>query len=158
KMEVIKQGAVKDSGSMFKDMTPEERQLWQDMVDHAYSQFISIVEEGRPQLKGKMKELVVNRTITVTEKDKDGKEVKVDKPFTRYRADGGVFTAEQALEFGLIDQIGYEKDAIEEARKLAGLGDDYWVVRYQRPLSLPDLLGVKAPKMAVDFDPETLAN
>src|SRR5262249_11470813 len=53
-MNVVKAGAIKDSGSMFKDMTAQERQLWQDMVDHAYKQFTQVVEQGRPNLKGKM--------------------------------------------------------------------------------------------------------
>src|SRR5262245_9619124 len=47
KMEVIKRGDVKTSGSMFHDMTPQERQLWQDLIDHAYDQFLDVVRKGR---------------------------------------------------------------------------------------------------------------
>src|SRR5207245_10652311 len=71
-METIKAGAVKDSGSMFHHMTPQERKIWQDMVDHAYRQFVAVVEEGRPQLKGKLsKEFVIKEEIPASD-DKGG--------------------------------------------------------------------------------------
>jgi protease-4 len=144
-METIKAGAVKDSGSMFHHMTPQERKIWQDMVDHAYRQFVAVVEEGRPQLKGKLtKEFVIKEEIPASDDkggpmlDGNGQPKKV--PFTRIRADGGIFTADQAKEFGLIDQIGYQDAAIEEARKLAKLGDDYEVFTYDRPIALMNML------------------
>ncbi len=42
-MIVIKSDALKDSGSPFKPMKPQERQLWQDMVNHAFAQFLAVV-------------------------------------------------------------------------------------------------------------------
>src|SRR5205085_10807125 len=61
-MRVIKDGDVKYSGSPFTEMTPHERQIWQDMVDHSYLQFLHIVEEGRPKLKGKLQQdITVNK-------------------------------------------------------------------------------------------------
>src|SRR5581483_6527465 len=62
-MIVIKSDVMKDSGSPFKPMKPEERQLWQDMVNHAFSQFLAVVEEGRPKLKGKLIDNVEERQI-----------------------------------------------------------------------------------------------
>src|SRR5439155_9136135 len=55
-MDMIKAGDVKGSGSLFHEMTPQERQPWEDMVEHAYRQFLDVVEEGRPALKGKLTE------------------------------------------------------------------------------------------------------
>jgi protease-4 len=145
RMETIKAGAVKDSGSMFHHMTPQERKIWQDMVDHAYQQFVGVVEEGRPKLKGKLtKDLVIKEEIPASDDkgnsllDGNGQAKKV--PFTRVRADGGIFTADQAKEFGLIDEIGYQETAIAEARKLARLGDDYEVFTYDRPIAFMNLL------------------
>ncbi len=43
-----------------------------------------------------------------------------------------VFTANQAKQVGLIDQIGYVQDAFAKARELAGLGKDCKVVTYRR--------------------------
>jgi len=145
RMETIKAGAVKDSGSMFHHMTPQERKIWQDMVDHAYRQFVAVVEEGRPQLKGKLtKDFVIKEEIPSSDdkgipiKDGNGQPKKV--PFTRVRADGGIFTADQAKEFGLIDQIGYQDAAIDEARKLAKLGDEYEAFTYDRPIAFMNML------------------
>lgn len=128
-MEVIKKGDVKDSGSMFKEMTPQERQLWQDMVDNAYRQFLDVVATGRPQLAGKLERpFVIDRTIQVKDKEKSR-----DVQFTRYLADGGIYTANQAKDFKLIDQVGYLEDAVKEAAKRAGLGEDYRAVEYDKP-------------------------
>jgi len=143
-METIKAGAVKDSGSMFHHMTPQERKIWQDMVNQAYHQFVGVVEEGRPKLKGKLtQEIVVKEEIPASD-DKgqplfngNGETKKV--PYTRVRADGGIFTAEQAKQYGLIDQIGYMDDAVAEARKLAGLGENYEVISYDRPHSFASM-------------------
>lgn len=149
-METIKAGAVKDSGSMFHHMTPQERKIWQDMVDHAYRQFVGVVEEGRPKLKGKLTQDIVIKEEIQDSDDKgksllDGKGQPKKVPFTRIRADGGIFTADQAKEYGLIDEIGYQDAAISaavtEARKLTpSLGDEYEVFTYDRPIALMNML------------------
>jgi len=139
-MEVIKAGEVKDSGSPFHAMTPKERQLWQDMVDHSYLRFLQIVEAGRPQLKGKLQETItIDKTVPI--RDANAAERKVN--YTRYRADGGIFTADEALKYGLIDQIGYLDDAIKAAKQAAAISENYKVISYERPPSLfGNLLGV----------------
>jgi len=48
-------------------------------------------------------------------------------------ADGRVFTAQQALQEGLIDKIGYLPDGIEWAKEMAGVRKAQ-VVIYHRPL------------------------
>lgn len=155
KMETVKRGAVKDSGSPFKDMTPQDRQLWQEMVDHAYEQFQTVVEQGRPELKGKLQEEVVRKMIPVRD-PKTEEERK--EPFVRTRADGGVFTADQAKQFGLIDKIGFLDEAVKDAATAAGLGTDYRAVVYARRRSLPELLlGVQAPRQGGQLDPAKLA-
>lgn len=146
RMETIKAGAVKDSGSMFHHMTPQERKIWQDMVDHAYRQFVGVVEEGRPKLKGKLTQDIVIKEEIQDSDDKgksllDGNGQPKKVPFTRIRADGGIFTADQAKEFGLIDEIGYVEAAIAEARKLTpSIGDEYEVFTYDRPIAFMNML------------------
>jgi protease IV len=129
RLNVIKAGRVKDSGSMFHTMTPQERQIWQDMIDHTYRQFLQVVETGRPKLKGLLEKEVLPKTVPVPE---TGEHLQI----TRQRADGGIFTSDQALELGLIDKIGYLEDAIREAHDRAGLGDDYRVITYEKPVTL----------------------
>lgn len=115
--EVIKSGKMKDSGSLFRAMSPEERQYWQEMIDKMYAQFLDVVTTNRKQLsEEKLREL-----------------------------EGRVVLAQDAKEIGLIDEIGYESDAIDAAKQLAGLGDKVRIVTFDRPFgSLLSLLQGKA--------------
>lgn len=148
KMVLIKAGDVKGSGSMFHEMSPQERQVWQDMVDNAYTQFLSIVEAGRPHLKGML-------TQKLDRVDFDGRSlpneapVYDDKgniipgktiPYDRKLADGGIFTAQAAKHYKLIDEIGYLEDAVKKAAGLAGLAK-YRAVMYEPQMTLFELLG-----------------
>lgn len=108
--ETIKSGKMKDAGSFTRAMTPEERAFWQSTVDKMFEQFFGVVFKHR----GK----------------KIGGEEKLRK-----LADGRIFLANESKELGLIDEIGYQEDAIEEARKLANLPEKVRVVTYSRPIS-----------------------
>jgi protease IV len=139
-MDMIKAGDIKGSGSLFHKMTPQERQPWEDMVNHAYNQFLAVVEAGRPQLKGKLTEdLFPPKTIPLHDdrgnvlKSEDGKSKTAE--YTRKRADGGIFTSDEALKYGLVDAVGPLEDAIAEAARQAGVAK-YKAVTYEKPLSL----------------------
>ncbi|MFH1726224.1 MAG: signal peptide peptidase SppA [Elusimicrobiota bacterium] len=93
KSRVIKSGKMKDIGSMTRPMTEEERQLLQDLIDNAYGQFLKAVSEGRGLPEERLRPL----------------------------ADGRIFTGEQALEVGLVDQLGDFRDAVDLAGKLGGI-------------------------------------
>jgi protease IV len=139
-MKMIKAGDIKGSGSLFHEMSPQERQPWDDMVTHAYDRFLGVVADGRPPLtKDQLAhEVVMEGEVPLI--DDKGNAIKTDgKPstehFTRKRADGGIFTAEEAVKFGLADAVGTVDDAIAEAAKQAGL-TKYRAVTYERPLTL----------------------
>jgi protease-4 len=140
-MKMVKAGDIKGSGSMFHEMTPQERQPWDDMVNHAYDRFLTIVAEGRPDLtKEQLKdEVTMSGEVPLIDdrgnpiKGEDGKPKTA--PFSRKRADGGIYTAEEAVEYGLVDRVGTMDDAIAEAAKQAGL-TKYRAIVYERPLSL----------------------
>lgn len=102
--EAIKSGPLKDMGSPFKRMTPEERAVMQGMVDEYYGRFKAIVKTGR--------------------KLDDDQVIKV--------ADGRVFSGEQAVKLGLADQAGLLEDAIAVAKQLAH-AEGAKVVLYKRP-------------------------
>jgi protease-4 len=152
--ETIKQGNIKDSGSPFKKMSAKEEQVWQDLVDTAYNQFVSVVEMGRPNLKGKMLEPITMHPVQAGPPNQDKK-----KPtdYQRYRADGGVFTADKAREYGLVDQIGYLDEAVKEAKKVAGLGDSYKAVDYERPKGVLGLLVGADARASALLDPARLS-
>jgi len=105
--DAITSGPYKDAGSPFRPMKSEERLVFQGLVNGFYDQFVKVVSAGRPKL---------------TREDV----VKL--------ADGRVYTAEQALQNGLIDRIGTIQDAIEFAEKRAGVTAAH-VVMYHRPLA-----------------------
>lgn len=101
----VTSGPRKDMGSPFRTMLPEERAIFQSVIDGFYQRFLQIVQDGRPNLSGE--------TI-------------------KKLADGRIYSGEQAKASGLIDEIGYLEDAVELAKKKAGLTDAR-VVTYRRP-------------------------
>ncbi len=109
---VFKSGDLKDIGSPARELTAEERQVLQAIVDQAYAGFVDVIVEGRNLPRDRVLEL----------------------------ADGRIYTGLQAQELGLVDELGNRDDAIAEAKNLAGLPDDALVVRYSATPSLASLL------------------
>jgi protease-4 len=156
-MITIKQGEIKDSGSPFKEMTDKERQVWQDMVDHSYDQFLAVVAQSRPELtKEKLLESIEVQPVNAGPHKADA---PTPKKYTRYRADGGVYTADAALELKLIDRIGTLDDAAQAAHDAAKLGEHYQVIEYERPKTLLGLLfGMRPGQSAGLLEPGRLKN
>ena len=100
----VKSGEYKDMGSPFRSLRPEERALFQDLIDRFYGRFVELVARSR----------------------------KLGEARVRAFADGRVYTANEALALGLVDQIGYLEDAIAMAKAAAGLTEAR-VVAYHRP-------------------------
>jgi protease-4 len=124
-VSVIKSGEMKDMGSPFRDMTESERRVFQGLIDGMYDRFLNVVAEGRSSI------------------DTD--------ELTRL-ADGRVFLGEQALENGLVDEVGTMHDAIRAAKDAAGLGDkDILVVQYARPLAYRPNIYARTPAGQVNL-------
>ncbi len=102
----IKSGRLKDAGSPWRGMTEEERKIFQGLIDDFFDRFVEVVADGRPRLS---------------------------KERVREIADGRVWTAQQALELGLIDRIGTLRDGLAVAKKMAD-ATRVRVVTYRRPL------------------------
>lgn len=140
-LNMIRKGELKGSGSPFHKMRTEEEREFSELLEHAYQRFMGVVDEGRNQRGGKqrlkagLRDELKLETLTPPKTS-----------YTRRLADGGGWTASQALEFGLIDQIGYLQDAAEAAARLAGTDlAAIRVVRYQRPTTFIDsLLGMQS--------------
>jgi protease-4 len=109
--ESITTGAFKDTGSMYRPMTEEERARWKVVIDDAYNRFLRIVAQGR----------------------------KLPLKDARALADGKVYTAKEALDSKLIDRIGYLDDAIALVQTKAGLVSAR-VIRYSKPMSFSDAI------------------
>jgi len=94
----------KGIGSPFKPLSPDERKIFQDVIDSLYGRFTGLVAEER----------------------------KMTPENVRKMADGRIFTSAEAKAGGLIDGVGYLEDAIELAKKQANLSQAE-VVTYFRP-------------------------
>jgi len=100
----VKSGERKDMGSPFRALTPEERAIFQTVIDELHRQFVAKVVERR----------------------------HIPLATAAALADGRIYTAEQALGHRLVDRVGYIPDALAEARRAAGV-DEARVVVYKRP-------------------------
>ena len=113
KPELLKVGKFKDTGDPTRELTPEERQYMQGLIDNMYGQFVQAVADGR--------------------------HAKADdiKPI----ADGRVWTGEQALGMHLIDGIGDFRTAVLETAKAVNISGEPSLVHAEKPRkSLLDLL------------------
>ena len=100
----IKSAEHKDMGSPFRTLTPDERAIFQSVIDELQRQFVAKVVERR----------------------------RIPPETARTLADGRIYTAPQALSHKLVDAIGYVPDAIDAARRAAGTPDAKVIV-YKRP-------------------------
>lgn len=114
-METFKAGKYKDMYSGFREMTPEEKEIMQDMTDECYEQFVEAVAEGRG--------------LSLEE--------------VRSLATGQLYIGTEAKELGLIDELGGLDTAVDLAAELAGVAApsvEYY--KPKRPSLLESLLGL----------------
>jgi len=104
----IKSGEFKDIGSLFRSMSAEEIATWQAIIDETYAGFVRIVAEGR--------------------------EMPIDK--VKNLADGRIYSGQQALELGLVDQLGDLSAAVQRAAELGGIEGEPRIVEYEAPFSV----------------------
>ncbi len=78
-------GRLKDAGTMLREMTSEEQQLFQTMLNKLHDEFIRTVAENRNLPENTVREL----------------------------ATGFVYLGSEAKELGLIDELGNKKDALK---------------------------------------------
>lgn len=102
--DVSKSGKLKDMGSPFREPTQEEEKLFQGLTDGLNDRFLTLVKKHR-NLESKNLEEV---------------------------ATAKVFLAQEALDKGLIDKVGYLNEAVDKAKTMAGLQKDAKIIVYRR--------------------------
>lgn len=129
----------KAAQSWFEHPAPYQLEHIQGMMDTMQARFENVVKQGRP---GKLKISTIERTIT----GPDGKPKTVQEvvPFN-----GNVWLGPEAMELGLVDQIGYLDDAVKKAADAAKLTEPKVVEYFPRRGLLHELGLTRAP--AVDF-------
>ena len=116
---IIKSGEFKDMGSMYKEIPPEERQMFQAMADEYHGIFVSKVQQG-----------FRNRGVQ-----------RSDAEIAQY-CDGRIFTGQQAKDLQFVDQLGYYEDAVAVTENRAGVpaGQAQVITYARRPGLLEALL------------------
>ncbi len=104
KYDVVKTNALSDFGSESRPMNEQESRLLQAEIERGYETFTGRVAQGRKMKQDSVKAI----------------------------AEGRVWTGEQALKIGLVDQLGNLSDAILAAAKLAKL-EEYTTISYPEP-------------------------
>lgn len=106
-------GPFKDSLNPFKPIGEDERAVWGEIMDDAFTRFVEIVAEGRKSL-----DVETVRTKLAT---------------------GQIFTANQAVENGLVDEIAFQEQVVEILQADLGLSSVN-VFKYKRQPTLLDVL------------------
>ncbi len=88
---VIKSGKFKDIGSPVRDITDNEKEFLQNLVDELHMQFVNHAAQGR----------------------------QMDSKVMAKMADGRIYTGQKAMELNLIDELGNFEDAMQLAGKMA---------------------------------------
>lgn len=107
-VETIKSGKYKDIGNPAREMTAEERELLQTMVDQIYGQFVQAVHDGRGLPMERVSEL----------------------------AQGQIYTGTQAKELNLVDHLGNFYDGAQYLAEKAGIEGEPVLLYYQERTSL----------------------
>ena len=103
-VEVNKSGINKDMGSPYRSETVEENKILQTMTDKLGIRFVDLMAKYR----------------------------KLDPSTTAKISTARIYLANEALELGMVDELGYLNQAISQAIKLANLPDNARVVVYRR--------------------------
>jgi len=104
-------GKYKDTGSPYKNLTDDERQLLQSKLDMIYDFFVTDVAKNRNMSKKKMLKI----------------------------ADGSVYLGIEAKENGLVDYLGSKETAIEITKKMANITEAE-LVEYREKKDIIDIL------------------
>ncbi len=126
KATIIKSGKYKDVGSPVREMTEDEKRIIQALIDDIYEQFVEVVVENRNIPKEKITNI----------------------------AGAKAFTGRQALEFGLVDELGTMEYSVDLAAKLAGIEGEPDVVypKERRGGLLRYILGEAASVISEELD------
>lgn len=113
--ETYRSGDMKDMLSPSRERTEKEAAYVQQMIDTSFLEFCQVVADGREAFN-------------------TAEDVK-NSPF----GDGRVLSGADALNYGLVDQLGYFSDAIAKAKELGG-NPNAGVTRISRSLDFWDFL------------------
>jgi protease-4 len=101
----LKTGEFKDSLSPFREISPRDKEVWDNILNQSFELFLEVIDENRDTL---------------------------DLEQTRALATGQIYTSKDAKRLGMIDEIGFEEDALKALEKQVKM-TDLQVIRYEFP-------------------------
>lgn len=116
KYMAIESGTYKTGALMFKDLTPDQQAMFQSLTDDTYAQFVHDVAQRRP---------------------------KVASVDPKIWANGRTFTGKQALELGLVDELGSHSALIQALRTKAPVEGEIVWVHTPRPSFFSKIFGTE---------------
>jgi protease IV len=106
-------GRNKGIGNPWEDLTEEQRQILESLMNESFNEFVRIIVEGRG----------------LSEAD------------VRALADGRIYSGRQARDLNLVDALGDLQDAVDKAAELGGIVGEPRIIEYEHAPSLRHLLG-----------------
>jgi protease-4 len=86
-------------------LSVRDKEVWDNILNQSFELFLDVIDENRDTL---------------------------DMSQTRALATGQVYTSKDAKKLGLIDEIGFEEDALRELEKITGKSN-VQIISYQFP-------------------------
>ena len=126
--DVYKSGKFKDMLSPMREtneIPPEEHAMVQKLIDDTYQKFKDVVRDGR--------------NAAHKANGNDGKALAPD--WENY-ADGRVVSGEQALQIGLVDELGDFDAAVKRAKTIASIHDGANLIEYRERYDLSNFLSM----------------
>lgn len=114
----IKSGKHKDIMSPSREMTKEEREILQSIIDEMYDDFVQVIVDGR----------------------------NMDEKTVRKVGDGRIYTGRQAKEVGLVDEIGTFSDTVADLKTTYDL-EDAQVFQYSYGTGFFDIFTMKTQQL-----------
>lgn len=108
KPEVVKSGKYKDMGSPLRDMTEEDRMMFQGLIDDVYNQFVEVVAKHRKMQIDEVKKI----------------------------ADGRILSGRQAKEMGLVDELGNFERAVRYISDMVGIKGEPYILKEEEEKGL----------------------
>ncbi len=99
----ITSGPNKTIGSTWEPLTPEQEAIFKANIDEAYDEFVRVISDGRHLSEAEVLAI----------------------------ADGRTYTGRQALDNGLVDELGNLQDAIDKAADMGGIVGKPRIVEYE---------------------------
>ena len=105
-------GEHKETGSPFQEATEEDMEILEDLVDDVHKEFLTAVDEGRNMSDEELEEVETGR----------------------------IMLGSEAEELNMVDEIGGQDKAVEEAENLTEMNLETFRVETYQPFNFLDLL------------------